>query len=64
MNWTLAAVGHDDWIELLARFIENDVVPDKRIFSDAIGSEVRLHVMPVEARSADGYRRGTISPFV
>jgi hypothetical protein len=65
MNGALAAVGHDDGIELLARFIENDfVVSDKGIFADAIRSEVRLHVMPVEARSADGYRRGTISLLV
>jgi hypothetical protein len=65
MNGALAAVGHNDGIELVARFIENDfIVSDKRIFPDAIGSEVRVHVMPVEARSADGYRRGTISLLV
>ena len=51
MNGTLAAVGHDDSVELLTWFIEDDfVVPDKRIFPDTVGSEVRLHVMPVEAR--------------
>src|SRR5262247_1386731 len=62
MNGTLAAVGHDDRIELLARLIENDfVVSDKRIFPDAIRSEVRLHIMPVKAGAADGHGRGAIT---
>ena len=65
MNGALAAVGHDDGVEPLARFIENDfVVSDKRIFPDAIGPEVRLHIMPVEAGPADGHRRGAITLLV
>src|SRR5262245_39634472 len=65
MNGALAAIGHDDCIELLARFIENNlVVADRRIFSAFFESQVRFHVMPVETRSADRYRCGTISPFV
>ena len=57
MYRALAAIHHDHAIELPAWLVEdNFIVADKRIPADTIGPEIRLHVMPVHARTADRHR--------
>src|SRR5262249_15050052 len=53
----LAAVHYDHRVELLPRRVENDlVVRGEGVLADAVGAEVGLHVVPVDARAADGRR--------
>ena len=37
---------------------------DNRIFPDAIGREIRLRIISVEAESADGHRSGAIKLLI
>jgi len=61
VNRTLAAVVHDHDIEGLVELVEDDlVVGGERIGRHAAGLEVRLHVMPVEARAADRHGRAPV----
>ena len=56
VDGALAAVHHDHGVELPARRIEDDlIVADERIAADAVGPEVRRHVVPIGARAADGH---------
>jgi hypothetical protein len=59
VDGALAAVHHDNGVELPAGLIEHDfVVAGEGILSDAIWPQVRLHVVPIDARTADRHRNG------
>jgi hypothetical protein len=50
VDGALAAVHHDDRVELLAGLVERDlVVADEGVFADSVRPEVRVHVVPVHA---------------
>ena len=57
MHRALAAVHHDDGVELPPGRVEDDLVAGhERVLADAVGLQVDCHVVPVEARAADRHR--------
>ena len=59
-----AAVHQNNAVVLATRWVEaNFVVTYERVAAQAIGSQIRFQVMPINARATDGERRSTVVSF-